>query len=339
MKKLLITFLLLLSTTFAGWETTAGIAVMTSLMLLIVLYMAGFATQNETLKLMCKDEFYQLIAVALMVAVFFGTNNLIDLISKNATLGGADTLQIAALKSLNNTLSDIKSDFDAINSADKSVGEEASAGTSCSVLGIGYFISACGGFSMLQAPFSLVGSVFGFAIGELTEVIRLIELSQAYALALLLPFGIILRTFKITRGAGGLLIGLAIAMHLLLPMGIMFTEYFGDAFIKYTGGISGVKSDINAPYKSTSKDLTIESCSPGETDSDWGGTGDDSTNEVAAMKTYDNFRAKIKSYMYNILVRATLGPVIAVLMLVSGIRAISALGGAEIDVSALSKVV
>jgi hypothetical protein len=329
MRKLALLLLAFFSLAFAGWETTAVLAIVTGLTILALFFMLGHATQSETLTFMAKDELYQLLAVAILVGLFAGSSGVIDLLSKGLS-PNTSTLQAAALASLKQTLGTVKSDFSAMRDADNEVGIEASKGLSCNVMGVGYFVSGCGGYAMLQAPFSLVGSIFGFAIGELSAIIQLITLSDNYALTLILPFGILLRTFKITRGAGGLLLGLAISMHLLLPAGIIFTDYFSDAFLKYDGSITGVDASIVTPYKPGSGNLDVEGCTPGDT-----GT----TNEDGAIETYDAFRDSIRAYLYNILMKATLGPVIALLMFVGGIRAISALGGAEIDVSALGRVV
>lgn len=328
MKKIFFILLLLLSTAFAGWESTAFLAIITSLMILILLFMIAHAFQVRTFKMMVKDEFYQLMVLVLMIVLFFGSNNLIDVLSKGFS-PTTDSLQDAAIKKLSSTLTTVKSDYNTLRSADAEVGAEASKGLSCSIMSVGYFVSGCGGFTMLQTPFSLAGSIMGFAIGELSAMIHLLKISKAYALTIILPFGIILRTFKVTRGAGGLLLGVALSMHLLLPMGVIFMDYFAESFSSYnTETIKGVKPSIKAPYISQSKKLKVDSCEPGDTDND-----DD------VIDTYKNFRSALQHYLFDVLVKATLTPVISLFMFVGGVRMISAVGGAAIDVSPLGRFV
>ena len=335
MKKILFIMLLLLSTAFAGWESTAFLAIMTSLMILILFYMVAFAFQARTLKIMVKDEFFQLIALILMMVLFFGANNLIDVISQGFSLSGTSTnLQDAAILKLTTTLNGkggIKEIYKDIREADADVGLQASSGFSCSIMSVGYFVSGCGGYTMLQTPFSIVGSILGFSIGELTVMIHLLTLSKTYALTLLLPIGIVLRTFKVTRGAGGLLLGVALSLHLLMPMGVVFMDYFAEAFETYnTETITGVKPSIKSDYIGSSKSLSVVECEPAD-------TGEDNDNN--AIKTYTTFRKSIRGFLYIILVKATLTPVVALFMFVGGVRMISALGGAAIDVSALGRFV
>ncbi len=323
-KTLLLAMFLLASASFAAWQTTAGLALLTSLILISVVYMLGMGFGVENLTALAKDEIYQLIVLAVMIAVLFGANNFIDSLSKNAALAqGSPNMQAAALASLDDSIKKLSTAYSDLRAADKNVGTAASQGLSCNLQGMGYFVSGCGGFSMLAGPFSLGGSIMGFALGEMDAVYRLIEVSLAYALPLLLPLGIVLRTFRFTRGAGGLLIAIAVSIHLLLPAGIIFVDMLGESFLAspqaqgYTPGTVSLSS-------------VDPECRPGD-------TGD--TNSDRAIGAYDTLRAAIKSYMYLIFVKATLGPVVAVLMMSAGIRALTSLAGAEVDVSALARVV
>ncbi len=322
--KALLALFLLVSASFAAWQDTAALAILTSLILVAVVYMIGFGFGVDALTALAKDEVYQLIALAIMIAVFYGANSFIDGLSTNSDLTqGAPTLQLAALDSLNTSITDLSSAYDDVRAVDKNAGIQGSQMLSCNLQGIGYSVSGCGGFSMLAGPFSLAGTIMGFALGELNAAYRLIDIAVNYGLNLILPLGIVLRTFRFTRGAGGFLIALAISLYLLLPMGIVFVDILGKSFLA---------SPDAAGYQPGSGSLSgiSPSCTPGD-------VGDG--NSDAAIKVYNSLRTAIKSYMYLIFVKATLGPVVAVLMMSAGIRAITSLAGAEVDVSALSRVV
>ena len=326
--KTLFMLFLLASLSFAAWESVAALAIVTSLMFIILVYVIGNGFNIEMLKVTAKDEMYQLIALAFLMVILFGANNIIDTFSTaqelvDAGLTGKDAnMQTTAMLSINHTLENMSKVYGSIVSIDNAAGKEASQGVSCNLQGMGYFVSGCGGFSMLASPFSLAGSIMGFAIGELNAIYKLIDVSSSYALSLLLPLGIILRTFRITRGAGGFLIAMGISMHLLLPVGILFVDMLGDSFLA---------SDYAAGYESATSLGSIDpSCRPGD-------TGDYNSNE--AIDVYNGLRGDMKSFMFLVLIKATLGPVISVLMMISGIRFLSAIAGAEVDVSALARVV
>ncbi len=321
--KALLAMFLLVSASFAAWQTTAALAMVTSLILVAIVFMIGFGFGVDALTGMAKDEVYQLIVLAVMVAALYGTDSFINALSTNTELAqGAPNLQTAALLSLNSTIDSLSTDYASVRAVDKSAGIASSQMLSCQLQSIGYTVSGCGGFSMLAGPFSLAGTIMGFALGELNAVHRLIELGLAYALTLLLPLGIVLRTFRFTRGAGGFLIAIAVSIHILLPAGIVFVDMLGESFL--------ASSDASLYQPKDTLSGVSASCEPGD-------TGDG--NSDAAISVYNSLRAAIKSYMYIIFVKATLGPVVAVLMMSAGIRAISSLAGAEVDVSALARVV
>lgn len=322
-RKTLFMLFLLASFSFAAWQNVAAIAISASLMLIILTWMIGYGFGVEMLKVTAKDELYQLIALAFMIVVFFGANNIIDAISTAPELAGTQAnMQTTALVSINNTISNLSTAYSSVQSVDKEIGKAASEGLSCNLQGMGYFVSGCGGFSMLASPFSLAGSIMGFALGELNAVYKLVDVALAYALSLLLPLGIILRTFRITRGAGGFLIAIGISMHILLPVGILFIDMLGDSFLA-----SPLASGYIAKPTLSSVDAD---CEPGD-------TGDGNSDD--AISVYNSLRKDMKSFLFLILIKATLGPIVAVLMMIGGLRALSSLAGAEVDVSALARVI
>jgi len=339
MKKMLLLLMLIPLASAAPWETTALLAVTTSTALLAILYMVGMGFGLSELQMMAKEEFFQLLALGIMLAAFVGTNGLIDGISTTPafTEGGAATLQQAASNSLTASLASTKGTFIKIASFDMNVSREASKSDQCSVMGVGYSVSACGGYSLLATPLSMAGGIAGFAMGELSAMKRLIDISSAYSLSFLLPLGIILRTFKLTRGAGGLLIALGISMHLMLPAGVIFNDMLAATFLAST-------SPFVAPYKGTASNTVVE-CDAADV-----GTGSSRLGQsVAALKSgnsedkavaaYKGLREDIKKYLYVIMILATLGPVISLLMFAACLRALTSLAGAEVDVSAITRFV
>jgi hypothetical protein len=323
-RKILLMLFLLISFSFAAWQSVAVLALVASLTLIALVFVIGYGFGIDILKATAKDEVYQLIALAILIVVLFGTNNLLDAISTDPTLSGEQAnMQTTALISLNSTMKNLSNAYSNVQDVDKDIGVASAKVLSCQLQGMGYSVSGCGGFSMLAGPFSLAGSIMGFALGELNAVYKLIEVSLAYGLTLLLPIGIILRTFRLTRGAGGFLIAAGVSFHILLPIGILFVDMLGDSFL--------ADEDTPAAYKSSAGLSGISpSCEPGD-------TGEGNADE--AYSAYSSLRSAMKSYVFLILIKATLGPVVSILMMIAGIRYLTSLAGAEVDVSALARVI
>ncbi len=326
MKRLAI-LLLLVPLSFAAWQTVAGLAIGLSVTLIAVLYAIGFGFDVNELKITAKEELFQVIALAVMLAVLVGGNSLLDAISTNAALtGGSATMQDAAQSLLTATTNDLNTLFGTIRDLDKSASIEASRAGQCNILGMGYSVSGCGGYSMLATPLSLAGSITGFAITEVSSMNRLIDLSKNYALNLLLPLGILLRTFKITRGAGGFLIALAISLHIMLPAGVIFNEMLYVTF--NNDALSGDYHSGPTP--------SIPECNAMDTGASILGGGE-SGNVGNADSAYMSMRQSIKADMNVIMIHATLGPIIALLMFIASLRTLSSIMGAEVDVSGIAR--
>ena len=321
MRKILFVLLLLFPLTFAAWQTVAAMAILVSGFLLITIFMIGYGMQNEQMKVIAKDEFYQLIALAVMIVILFGADGLLNGISQNVALTqGHPTLQEAAIASLQDIFDTLSDYLSTLASTDNKIAREAAKATSCSFAGGGYSVSACGGFTMMQAPFSLAGSIAGFAIAEVSAIKMLTQLAMDYALVLLLPLGIILRTFKFSRGAGGFLIALGISAFILMPLGIIFVGMLNQQF----------EESVYATDDYTEEPSVVgRECNPEET------FGND--NIRAAKNTYHDLREELNKYIYVVLLRATLTAIAALLFFIGGLKALSAAFGAEIDVSAISR--
>ncbi|MBI5228294.1 hypothetical protein HY988_06905 [Candidatus Micrarchaeota archaeon] len=349
------------------WQN-AAIAITTSLILVGLIFMIGMGFSINELQFMAKEEFFQIIAVVVMVAVLFGSSGLLNSLSTNSAFtGNAPTIQAASAAIIDSTLADTTKSLTNTALYDEKLSAEASRSYSCSISGIGYTVSGCGGFSMLATPISMAGSISGFAIGELSAMKKLIDLSQAYAITLLLPFGIVLRTFKLTRGAGGLIIAVAISLHLLLPIGVIFNDMLAQNFLvatdlakvknpeKYTC-LDAQKNSYSCvkDYLPDNNPIELSTCNPSNTGSSpvgriFGAISTLGTSEIGDFNKGDNedraigsyiaLRRSIRSQLFIILIRATLGPVLALTLVAAGIRAITALAGADVDVSAISRFV
>lgn len=327
--RFLLLLLLVIPLAFAAWQTTAAVAIMASAGFLGLIYMIAMGFGINELQIVAKEEFFQLLALCVMVALLLGSDGLLNSIVTNPIFsdGTATNLTDAALKSIDASIIEMDAVFSSISGYDEAAAIEGSKASQCSLLGMGYSVSGCGGYSMLATPLSMAGGIIGFAIGELQTMKRLIIISEQFALPFLLPLGILLRTFKLTRGAGGLLIALGISLYIMLPLGVVFNDMLAATFLSPPGGAADAA--LSAPYKVAATSVDLD-CNPGDTGTD---------NEDDAIAGYNAMRANLRAWLYGILIKATLGPVIGLLMMSTSIKAISSLAGAEVDVSAISRFV
>jgi hypothetical protein len=324
--RMLLLLLLIVPAAFAAWQGVAAVAVVTSVAVLGILYMVGTGLGANELQVVAKEELFQVVAVLLMIVLLTGTDSLLNYVSGIFVSPTAGSLQGAALESINDNLNKVQGVMTTVGDYDKSVAVEGSKASSCSILGMGYSVSGCGSYTMLATPLSMAGGITGFAIGELFTMKRLIQLSQEFSLNFILPLGIVLRTLKLTRGAGGLLIALGVSLHIMLPLGIVFNESMGATFLDPPGT---AEDSLSTPYSGTASGVSL-SCNAGDTDEG---------NEDNAISGYHTMRANIRKFLYDLMIRATLGPVISLLMFAASLRALTSLAGAEVDVSAVSRFV
>ncbi|MFN7991137.1 MAG: hypothetical protein U0R44_03175 [Candidatus Micrarchaeia archaeon] len=329
-KMILLMALVPLAFAAGGWEGTAALAIAVSATILGFVYAIGFGFGVNELQIMAKEEFYQLIATMLLMVVLVGSNNILDGFS--STLGavqGAANMQDAAntliAQNLDNPTDGMKQVYNKVAEFDTKVSIEGSKAESCNIVGIGYTVSACGGYAMLSTPLSMAGGIVAFSIGELSSMKRLIDLSKNYALQLLLPVGIILRTFKLTRGAGGFFIALGVSMHIMIPAGIIFNQMLVDTFLADASASSGYSGGLTS---------SIDSCDPSQVLFSGGGG-----EAGKAINIFDSLRADLRRVVFSVLVRGTFGPVLALLLMGAGVRALTSMAGAEVDVSSIARFV
>lgn len=326
MKKLLL-LLLTIPLVFAGWEATAALAIVTAATILAILYAIGFGFDINELKIMAKEELFQLVALMVMMVVFYGSasvmdDSLLDAISQNKGFAQSeDTIQSEASSILGEWKTETGNILKNIMELDMTASIESSKADQCSLFGMGYSVSACGSYAMLNPPLSMAGGIVGFSLAEVNGMHRFVEISNAYALTILIPVGILLRTFKITRGAGGFFIALAISLHIMLPLGIIFNEMLAKTF-----------ENTNPPDYTGVSLGSISECDPGSPSSILLDSNEDNVKE-----DYMDLRNGIRGQLSVVLLRSTLGPVIGLLIMMASLRGLTSLMGAEVDVSSIAR--
>jgi len=331
MKRLLL-LLILVPLAFAvqQWQVITGLAILTSGMILVALYLAGSMGVRE-LEFITHEEFYQLIMTAVMAAVIIGAASFMNDVSLG--LLGDMTIQAKSTQIIDSTLSDVTfMQEDAFYGPAQKISAEGAKSAYCNFMSTGVNLATCGAYRMLGTPLSTAYQLTGMVLAELYAMKMLLNLSST-ALVFFIPFGIFLRAFKFSRGAGGLLIGLGIAFYFVLPLAIVAIDGLFIENYKLDGkslyGVDTLETTVDMPNVGPVIVLNVPDCDEWDT-----GSG----NPDHAKSTFSLMQPFLKQNLAVLFIRGVFLPVISLLIMVISIRVLTALGGAEIDVSLLSKI-
>ena len=333
--KYLLLVLLFIPFVFAdnpNWPMATGIGVMIAILIIALMYLVGHGFNLNEMKAMATEEFYQIIVTVLIIGAFTAGSTLANTLSSGlaSTFGMPEgtTLQAAAVKMLNENIDRIGIIEVDIRKFSNEAAEEASKTSFCSLMSTSINIAGCGSYRQLSAPIALVASAFSIAAAELQSILALVNFGLNYVLTFMLPLGAFLRSFKITRGAGGLLIALGVVFYLLLPLAVVFMQQLMESFEK-------VKDNYkfeNKPNLPKFGDNTFGSgfgeCNPFSI----------SDNEGTALKAFSIIFDKLDFYIYFIIVKITISTIISILVMVTALRYLASMFGVDIDVTALAKV-
>lgn len=330
--KLLMALLLVMPLAFAAseWVVTATGALLMSVGIIATIYMVGRGFNINELKLLANEEIYQTIMTAVMIGAFFAASAFFNEIS-DFLVSGSDTLQGNAASVVGTYLLQDQAVLGNLKAFAVTLGSESSKTSFCSLQGVGYNIAACSSFRALTSPLTLGLQAISVSISELSSLLTLLKFGKEYAFTLLLPLGILLRTLRFTRGAGGLLIGLAAALYFFAPLAVVTTkvildDYAPSDFSKSPGSLgTGFKCEPAGDASTISIDTLT-----GPTFLE---------NYDVAAGVFDDLRENVRSYTYAFLVQGTLTTIVALLALFAGMRAVGRLAGADADISALMRIV
>lgn len=323
------------------WVPVVFVALIISLVILALLYMIGYGFGLNDLKMLATEELYQMIMTGIMMGVVVGASTALDAFSR-AIISDSSTLQEAAISMIsspsgaatrNGFLDHHAAIFENIREFSAFLGNEASKSVFCSLQGLGYNINSCGSYGALRSSIALASQSVSIAITELNSLLTLLNFGQRYAFALLLPAGVLLRTFKFTRPAGGLFIALAVAIYFFVPLSVVVTGAVLDGYnpaatprysiAPLTGGGAEPGGSL--------------ACEPAGTDLSF--SPDFLQNYRNAKIIFmNNLKPRLDTYAYHSLVEGTLTTVIALLSLFGSLKFVSKLAGAETDISALMRL-
>ena len=196
------------------------------------------------------------------------------------------------------------------------IGREASKGVFCNFLGVGYTLVNCSPLNAFRGSLTAAAFTTSVALADTFAQQFLLSLAANYAFSLIIPLGLFLRCFKISRAAGGALIAFGFGFYTVYPAVIMSTENL------LHGTSTSVPSDIPSP----------KTCDPME-------------SEVAvSLQQFNDYSGQItdfdltESIAYFVLVRVLFLSILNLIITLGFIRALAHVIGSDIDISALARI-
>lgn len=314
---------------FNGWTSVIALTLVISTIFLALIYAIGFAFNLNDLKFLANEEFYQLIVTLIMVAAFFGSQNILNTFSRDFISVTAPTLQDAAINMVIANQNTHQTVYNNLKTFAVALGEASSKTYFCSLQGVGFRVNACGSFSSLSSPISIAFQMLSVSITEINSLQTLLLIAKNYGFTILLPFGILLRTVKLTRGAGGLFIGLAISLYLVLPLMVIFMDTLVTPPPLGSGYVPSFAPNLNAQ-------LVAPECDETQFGTNAGGVNYDNYNN--AVSSFNSLATNIKTYTYYFLIKGTMTTIVSLLGFFAAFRAIAKLAGTEVDISALARI-
>ena len=347
----------------ASWLGLTGLALLSSLFILVLVYMFANFLRNQQLLSWTKFELFQILGTAVIVLFvafaivpgmcsfdmsFLGSGQ-----TPNPYIGpGGHPMNMYDI--VDNYFSRVESVgyliFGYMMYMVRIVNLIARMTWTSNPLGIGSTDSPLEAASQINSIFFLMFSGYVTSFLLLQFQMRMLDYLSVAVLWYLFPFGIFLRAFEPTRTFGGMLIGLSIAIFLFYPIIMVFNSYIIDQ----TGMENGLQQTAKSAADYANSQVTggnlpngtgAESLSPKNLTDNAGQT---QLNPLTgqALSNMDVLSNGITGGVLFLLkpimlyaIAAVVLPVLNFIVLVEIVRGSSAFFGEEIDVSNLTRLI
>ncbi len=337
------------------WVLVSIVAILTSFILIAIVYMAAHLVSSQELIAWAKNEFMQNIAVTIMfgiLIVFFSflDTMLIPGITANS-LGGpydltGNNMFTAAESYLVNLTAIFVSEFTALLYLNVAMGLFQDATIRVMPMGIGFMIQPGSLFTPL---FHFVGyalNFLGIAMWAVQLQFAILQFSKMYMFHVFLPLGIVFRSLPFTRSVGAALIAVALAFYVVYPLTFLLNMAIFDNHY----------SIVNHPLLITTLNAQIFQFSEGDILNT--GTPLDLINlmwfiaklilsvglNAVALPLHMCFMlfgdgAIIEEMFYSIVVFTMILPIINVFITLTFARGFANIFGADVDLSSITRLI
>jgi len=277
------------------------------------------------------DEIVQVLATGIVALLLIGSQSIVDGYLSSA-LGAIDPLAAGGINAYaSGLLSSLQADapFSQVQAASIEIGQQASRGIYCSMMGVGFTLSNCGQLNAFRGSLTAAGFTALAGMLDIYAQQAILSFAARYAFTLVIPLGLFFRCFKMSRPAGGALIAIGFGFYSAYPLAIAGST-------KLLTGMSEplmLEPPLSAvPKLSDAQDPVPKVCDPYETDSS---IPRKQFNEYAASLTSPEVA---QGLTYFVIVKVVFLSILSLILTLGFIREIAKLLGSEIDVSSLARI-
>lgn len=332
------------------WVPIALLAALTGLGVLVIFYLLSYLVDAEHMRAMATSEMWQVFITAVMIAGFVGADAFAGEVVAPAfgeaflPPGEESMKHTEYAVILTGEMADYQWDMlkKFTNDVVVPMGSLSALNGNCWLFGVAFSFSGCSSINVPFSSASLAARTMSVAVLALNSQLVLLKVASGFFFPVLLPIGLFLRTFHVTRGTGGFLIAFAISFYFVYPLGVLITQGFYDSV-----GVGEPEfPDINAVTAAESWavetmvstfDVPAE-CDPfktydyPETDEFEGyGYTQKQINRLLKEELVDRL-------LYIFMIGGVFTPALNVLIALSVIRPLARVFGTEVDVSALARI-
>jgi len=288
-----------------------------------IAYMASYAFNVPHLRAVLQDELLQIIATGAVALTIIGTQGVVDEYVVAALHGAGATGNdiTSALDGASDMLSGLSDETIALqnNMLDASVwlGGQASKSIFCNFMGVGFTLPNCGQYNAYRGGLTSAMFTTTAALADTYAQQYILSLARNYAFTIIIPLGLLLRCFKMSRAAGGALIAIGFGFYTVFPVVMLATEnllHSADQLVP----------PPSIPFSPT--------CDPYE------------TNMLSARAGFSEYGNSLLSFdlitgiSYFVLVRVLFMSILNLIITLGFIRAFAHIIGSDIDVSGLARI-
>jgi hypothetical protein len=312
------------------------LAVVIAFAILGLAYMASYVFGMASLRAIVQDEVLQVIATGAIAAALIGANGVIDtyMVDVLKATGeavtcsdpnDASTCDKSMMGAANGVLLAMQSQAGGlltnIGEVSTEIGKEASRGIFCNFLGVGYTLVNCSQLNAFRGGLTTSAFATSTALADTYAQQFILSLARTFSFTFLLPIGLFLRCFKVSRQAGGALIAIGFGFYTAYPAVIVAMDK------TLHGGTQPTPSGIL-----NFEQVAGERCDPAVVSVQRSYSG------YSAYATYITEFSLTENIAYFVLVRVLFSSILSLIITLGFIRAFAHIIGSEIDVSALARI-
>ncbi len=345
--RMLLFALALVSLSFAAgeapdWVPLAMLAVFAGLGVLLIFFLLSYLVDAEQMRAMVIGEMWQVVITGVMIAAFLGAEGLAVTIFAPAlgeAFGGEGLTHMQYAQMLT---AEVRNElWDGLNGFVEDVvlpmGGLASVGGNCYLFGVSYTYAGCASINVPFSSATFAARVMSTAVLAMNSQLFLLNLAASFLFPVLLPFGLFLRCFHVTRGTGGFLIAFSFAFYFIYPLSILVTKGMLDMAEVPEPSYPGIEYPTVEDTWGLLDALT-EWDVPGDCDPfamDFSYTKDQINHLIRIDHPEDPMT---DSLLYMFFFGGLFSPALSLVITLSTLRTLSRVFGTEVDVSALARI-